>query len=196
MQNVQDNSMQLVGQSSNTSGTTQRTSDAVHYPTSSNASGTSQRTSDAVHYPASSNAGITQRTSDAVQYPASERRDLQMQMPESTSRSFSNIPARVLNNSQHDDSTALHNSGYPLRPPHPPPQDQFTYVHGDHRMKPRWEDPPASYSSRFRYAEDTDGEYFYNDHERMRHYSYEPHENWRVPRPFYGKICSIYDRSI
>ncbi|XP_023549407.1 protein HUA2-LIKE 2-like [Cucurbita pepo subsp. pepo] len=184
--NVQDNSMQLVGQSSNTSGTTQRTSDAVHYPTSSNASGTSQRTSDAVHYPASSNAGITQRTSDAVQYPASERRDLQMQMPESTSRSFSNIPARVLNNGQHDDSTALHNSGYPLRPPHPPPQDQFTYVHGDHRMKPRWEDPPASYSSRFRYAEDTDGEYFYNDHERMRHYSYEPHENWRVPRPFYG----------
>lgn len=167
--NVQDNLMQPVAQSSNASGTTQRSGDAVHYPASSNAS------------------GITQRTSDAGQYPASERRDLQMQMPESTSRSFSNIPGRVLNNGQRDDSTALHNKGYTLRPPHPPPpQDQFTYVHGDHRMKPRWEDPPASYSSRFRYADDTDGECFYNDHERMRHYSYEPHENWRVPRPFYG----------
>ncbi|KAL4038725.1 hypothetical protein IC575_002349 [Cucumis melo] len=166
---VQDNLMQPVAQSSNASGTTQRTADTVHYPASSNAS------------------GITQRTSDAGQYPASERRDLQMQMPESTSRSYSNMPGRVLNNGQRDDSTALHNKGYPLRPPHPPPpQDHFTYVHGDHRMKPRWEDPPASYSSRFRYADDPDGECFYNDHERMRHYSYEPHDNWRVPRPFYG----------
>lgn len=174
MQNVQDNSMQPVAQSSNGSGTTQRTSDAVHYPATSSAS------------------GITQRTSDAVHYPASECRDRQMQMPESTSRSFNNIPARVLNNAQRDDSTALHNKGYPLRPPHPPPpQDQFTYVHEDHRMKPRWEDPPASYSNRFRYAEDMDSESFYNDHERMRHYSYEPHENWRIPRPFYGKFCSI-----
>ncbi|XP_023004429.1 protein HUA2-LIKE 2-like [Cucurbita maxima] len=166
--NVRGNSMQPVVQSSNASGTTPRKSDAVHYPASSNA------------------FGITQRTSDAVHYPASERRDLQMKMPESTPRSFSNIPARVLNNGQRDDSTVLPNKAYPLRPPHPPPQDQFTYVHGDHRMKPRWEDAPTSYSSRFRYAEDTDGESFYNDHERMRHYSYEPHESWRIPRPFYG----------
>lgn len=144
----------------------------------------------------SNGSGITQRTSDAVHYPASERRDLQMQMPESTSRSFSNIPARVLNNSQRSDSAAFHNKGYPLRPPHPPPQDQFTYVHGDHRMKPRWEDPPASYSSRFQYEDDTDGASFYSDHERTRHYSYEPHENWRIPRPFYGKDCNIFDRSI
>lgn len=133
-----------------------------------------------------SNAPRSNRTiSDAAQYHASESRDTQTQMPESTSSSFSSFSVQSARNVPQSDGVTFHNTGYPLRPPHPPPSDQFSYVQGDQHFKSRREAaPPPSYSSRFHYGHNGDRENYYDNHERMKPAPYEHRESWRKPAPY------------
>ncbi|EXB39341.1 hypothetical protein L484_025036 [Morus notabilis] len=96
-------------------------------------------------------------------YPSSECRDHQRQMPES-------YPG-----------PNFHNKGYPLRPPHPPPSNQFSYVR-EEQFKPRREGaPPPPYSNRHHFVQNWDRENFYNNHERMKQAPHEHHDGWRFP---------------
>ncbi|KAF3436329.1 hypothetical protein FNV43_RR23421 [Rhamnella rubrinervis] len=133
-----------------------------------------------------SNAPRSNRTiSDAVQYHDSESRETQSQIPESTSSSFSSFSVHSARNVPQSDGVNFHNKGYPLRPPHPPPSDQFSYVQGDQHFKPRREAaPPPSYSNRFHYAHNGDRENYYDNHERMKPAPYEHRDNWRKPAPY------------
>ncbi|PON52850.1 RNA polymerase II-binding domain containing protein [Trema orientale] len=107
---------------------------------------------------------INQTISDAVHYHASECRDPQRQMPESFH------------------GPNYHNKGYPLRPPHPPPSNQFSYVRGEHHFKPRREDAPRpSYSNGHHFVQNWDRENFYNNHERIKQAPHEFHDSWRFP---------------
>lgn len=132
------------------------------------------------------NAPRSNRTiSDVVQYHASECRDTKRQMPESTSTSFCSFPVQPVRNVPQSDGATFHNKGYPLRPPHPPPSNQFSYVHGDQHFKLQREAaPPHSYSNRFHYAHNGDRENFYDNHERMKPASYEVRDSWRKPAPY------------
>lgn len=112
-----------------------------------------------------------QTVSDAVRYHASDHRDIQRQMPES-------YPGRN-----------FHNKNYPLRPPHPPPSNQFPFAREPH-FKPRREGfPPPSHSNRYQAEQNWDRENFYNNHERMKLAPHEPDDSWRYPpHSFSGKF--------
>lgn len=122
---------------------------------------------------------INQTISDAVHYCAPECRDLQRQMPDSTSCSYSSFPTYSGRNVPQTDGATFHNKGYPLRPPHAPPSNQFSYVQGDQQVKPRREAPPP-YHNRFDFGPNGDRENYYNNHERMKP-PYEPRESWGFP---------------
>ncbi|XP_024010881.1 protein HUA2-LIKE 2 isoform X2 [Eutrema salsugineum] len=64
-------------------------------------------------------------------------------------------------------------------PPPPPPQHQYSYTEPDHHMKSRRDGP--SYSHRSQYVPNFDERNFHDNHERMRHASYENRDNWRYP---------------
>ncbi|XP_062019675.1 protein HUA2-LIKE 2 [Rosa rugosa] len=128
---------------------------------------------------------INQAIPDAVHYHAPESRDLHRQMPDSTSCSYSSFPSNSGRNIPQTDGAAFHNKGYPLRPPHAPPSNQFSYVKGDHHVKPRREVPPP-YHNRFDFMQHGDREHYYNNHERMKPAPYDPHESWRFPAHSYS----------
>ncbi|XP_057966625.1 protein HUA2-LIKE 3-like isoform X4 [Malania oleifera] len=134
---------------------------------------------------------INPTISDAVHYHAPEHRDFQMQMQmsePSISSSFSSFPIspspmHSVNNVQPTDSAALRNKAYQLRPPHPAPSNQFSYVQADQRMPPRREAQPPLYSNRYHFAQNMDGGNFYSDQDGMKSGSHEPSERWRFSAP-------------
>lgn len=128
---------------------------------------------------------INQAIPDAVHYHAPESRDLHRQMLDSTSCSYNSFPTNSGRNIPQNDGANFHNKGYPLRPPHAPPSNQFSYVKGDHHVKPRREVPPP-YHNRFDYMQNGDREHYYNNHERMKPAPYEPRESWRFPAHSYS----------
>lgn len=128
---------------------------------------------------------INQAIPDAVHYHGAESRDLHRQMPDSTSCSYSSFPSNSGRNIPQTDGPTFHGKGYPLRPPHAPPSNQFSYVKGDHHVKPRREVPPP-YHNRFDFMQNGDREHYYNNHERMKPAPYEPRENWRFPAHSYS----------
>ncbi|XP_050366914.1 protein HUA2-LIKE 2 isoform X1 [Argentina anserina] len=128
---------------------------------------------------------INQAIPDAVHYHHTESRDLHGQMPDSTSCSYSSYPSNSGRNMPHTDGATFYNKGYPLWPPHAAPSNQFSYVKGDHHVKPRREVPPP-YHNRFDYMQNGDREHYNNNHERTKPAPYEPHESWRFPPHSYS----------
>ncbi|XP_028762210.1 protein HUA2-LIKE 2 isoform X2 [Neltuma alba] len=121
---------------------------------------------------------------EVVPYRVPECRDMPMQLPESTS-SFSSHPPPP-DNFRYFDGASVHAKGYPLRPPHQVPSNQFSFVHGDQHVKPRREAPPPSYSNRHHSMHNTERENFRNNHDRLKPPPYDFRERWRVPAPYSG----------
>lgn len=127
----------------------------------------------------------SQSIGDAVQYTVPECRDMPIQMPESTC-SFNTFPVQPTDNSRNTDGATMHNKGYSIPPPHHVPSNQFSFVHGEHRMKPQREvPPPPSYSNGHHFMPSMMREYGYDSHERSRP-PYDYQERWNVP-PCSGK---------
>lgn len=124
-----------------------------------------------------------------------ECRDIPMQLPEPTP-SFSNYPPPP-DNFHYFDGAAVHAKGYPLRPPHQMPSNQFSFVHGDQHVKPRREGPPPSYPNRHHSMQHMERENFRNNHDRLKPPPYDNfRERWRAPAPYSGKFvrtCNAYD---
>ncbi|XP_054808089.1 protein HUA2-LIKE 2 [Prosopis cineraria] len=121
---------------------------------------------------------------EVVHYRVPECRDMPMQLPESTT-SFSSYPLPPDNFHYFDGATVL-SKGYPLRPPHQVPSNQFSFVQGDQHMKPRREVPPPSYSNKHHSMQNMERENFRNNHDRLKPPSYDFRERWRVPAPYSG----------
>nr|XP_023886611.1 protein HUA2-LIKE 3 isoform X1 [Quercus suber] len=126
---------------------------------------------------------VAQRVDQTIRYRSPEWRDPSTQMAESASCSFSNFSGQAVNNGQQTNGATLHNKNYGLRPPHPAPSNQFSYFHGDQRVRPHRDAPPPSYSTRFHFGQNVDRENSYNNHERMKPPPYEHHDQWRFPAP-------------
>lgn len=139
---------------------------------------------------------INPTISDAVHYHAPERIDFQvpMQMPDSSSScsfgSFpvSHPPVQPVNNVPQTDGAALHNNTYHLRPPHPTPSNQFSYVQADQQVQSRREGPPSSYSNRYHFAHNMENGNFNSDHDRMKLAPHELGESWRFSAPSFSGI--------
>ncbi|KAJ6674838.1 PWWP DOMAIN PROTEIN [Salix viminalis] len=124
--------------------------------------------------------------SNAVPCRTPECRDqIQVQHCDST-RSFSNYPVCQSNNVHRTDGPSFHHKAYPPRPQHPPPSNQFSYVHANQHVKSRREIPPPSYIHRFQPSHNFDCGNFSNNHERMGPGPYELNDGWRFPAPFPG----------
>ena len=124
---------------------------------------------------------LQQSTSQSAHYHSVEGRDprMDMQVPEpSSSSSFSSLPVP---------RPPVQANG-PLRPPHPAPSSQFSYVQSDQSSR---DIPPPSYPGRFHFVNSTDTENFHSDHDRMH---VPPHDDsWRFPPPPYsGKNHDLY----
>ncbi|GAV82743.1 PWWP domain-containing protein [Cephalotus follicularis] len=125
-------------------------------------------------------------SSNAVNYNATECRDPPMPMPISDSAScFSSFPVRPANGVHEPDGRSYHPKAYPLRPPHRPPPNQFSYVQAGQHAKSRREAPPPSYNHRYHSVPNVDGD-FYSNRERMKSAPYERRENWRFPAPTFS----------
>lgn len=120
---------------------------------------------------------LQQSTSQSAHYHSVEGRDprMDMQVPEpSSSSSFSSLPVP---------RPPVQANG-PLRPPHPAPSSQFSYVQSDQSSR---DIPPPSYPGRFHFVNSTDTENFHSDHDRMH---VPPHDDsWRFPPPPYSGPC-------
>lgn len=116
-----------------------------------------------------------------------------MQMPDSANTSyFRNFPphhaVRPANNVHQMDGPNLHNRNYHLRPPHPAPSNQFSYVQADQRAQSR-RDPLPPYPSTYHVTPNMEPGNFYNDHDGMKLAPHEFGENWRSSGPpFHGKV--------
>ncbi|XP_059625812.1 protein HUA2-LIKE 2-like isoform X1 [Cornus florida] len=137
--------------------------------------------------------GISSTISDTVHYRDPKCRDLQMQMhiPDSgSSYSFSSVPIshppiQQLNSVQPTDGMTLENKAYHLRPPHPAPSNQFSYVQTDQSVQSRREVPPPSFPNRFHFLPNREGN-FYSDHDRMKLAPHDPSESWRFSVPSFS----------
>lgn len=99
----------------------------------------------------------------------------------------SHPPIRAVNSVQQADGAALHNTAFHLRPPHPAPSNQFSYVQADHQLQPRMDAPPQSYPpNRFHFVQNTDNGNFYGDQDRMKLAPHEIGESWRFSAPLSG----------
>ncbi|KAG7967449.1 hypothetical protein I3843_08G099900 [Carya illinoinensis] len=125
---------------------------------------------------------VPPRVDQTIRYHSPDFRDPQMQMPESTSCSFSSSSIQPVNNGRQTNGDTLCDKGYTLHPPHPAPSNQFSYFQGDQRVRPRRDALPPSYSNRF-HVQNFDRENSYNNHERTKPPPYELHEHWRFPAP-------------
>nr|GEU56298.1 hypothetical protein [Tanacetum cinerariifolium] len=134
---------------------------------------------DANPYAANQNGDgdLQQSTSQSVHFHPVEGRDPRMdiQVPEpSSSSSFSSLPVP---------RPPVQANG-PLRPPHPAPSSQFSYVQSDQSTR---DIPPPSYPGRFHFVNSTDTENCHSDHDRMH---VPPHDDsWRFPPPPYSGPC-------
>ncbi|XP_076949525.1 protein HUA2-LIKE 3-like isoform X2 [Bidens hawaiensis] len=107
---------------------------------------------------------------DANHYVTSQ--DGANELPESSNSSSCGIPRPPVQAA----------SNAHLRPPHPAPSSQFSYIQSDHSCS---EIPPPSYSGRFHFVNGTDTGNFYSDHDRMHVPPYD--DSWRFqPPPFSG----------
>lgn len=127
---------------------------------------------------------------DSVHHRIRENKDLEShmhrQLPDSSSacsysdRPTSHVSGRASNSSHRTDS--FNKGGFHLRPPHPAPSNQFSYVH-DQRIQSRRDFPPPSHSNRYHTRNAENGN-FYKDRSRNK---YLPHDNigecWRPPFP-------------
>lgn len=79
---------------------------------------------------------------------------------------------------------AVSQKAFHLRPPHPAPSNQFSYVHADQRTQMR-ENHPQSYHSRSHFVQNTERGNFYGDHDR---FEAAPHDadNWRHSEPSFS----------
>ncbi|KAI9119420.1 hypothetical protein K1719_010095 [Acacia pycnantha] len=128
---------------------------------------------------------------EVVHHRLPECRDMPMQLPESTS-SFSSYPPPP-DNFRYFDGATVHAKGYPLRPPHQVPSNQFSFVHGDQYVKPQREAPPHSYSNHS--VQNKERENFRNNHDRLKPPPYDNfRERWRGPAPYSGS--RYHDRGV
>ncbi|XP_057800804.1 protein HUA2-LIKE 3-like isoform X2 [Salvia miltiorrhiza] len=146
-------------------------------------------------------ARIKPAATDAVHHHVRENEDFEgqrhRQMPDSNSacsysdRPTSHVSGRASNSSQQTDSL---NKGFHLRPPHPAPSNQFSYVH-EQRIQSRRNAPPSSHSNRFHTRGAENGN-FYKVRGRNK---FVPHDNigesWRPPFPSISGPCYPDDRS-
>ncbi|KAK4418245.1 protein HUA2-LIKE 3 [Sesamum alatum] len=114
------------------------------------------------------------------------------QMPEANSASsFSDCPASYLScrGSNSIQPTDTFSKGFHLRPPHPAPSNQFSYVQGQ-RIPSRRDIPPPSHLNRYR-AHNAENGKFYRDRDRNK---YGPRDNigecWKPPFPSSGPCYS------
>ncbi|CAA2995944.1 Hypothetical predicted protein [Olea europaea subsp. europaea] len=138
---------------------------------------------------------ISRTTSDAVHHHSHDNRNFETQMPRmsdfTNSRSFSGQPgshpsARASNTVLPADGAF--NKGFHLRPPHPSPTNQFSYVQ-DQQMQSRRDAPIHSYNNRFP-AQSAGNGNVYRDHDRMK---FAPRDNigeyWRPPFSSVSGAC-------
>lgn len=123
---------------------------------------------------------------EGVHYRVPECRDMPMQTPESTSSS-SSFPVPPPSNFRYFDGVTMHNKGYPLRPPHQVPSNQFSFVRGDQHAKPWREVPTPSFSNRHHSVQNMERENFRNNHDRLKPPPYDFRDRWRGPVPYSGK---------
>lgn len=120
----------------------------------------------------------------------------QMQIPKSTC-GFNTFPVQQPANFQNSDGVTIHNKGYSLRPPHHVPSNQFSFVHGEHHVRPQREvPPPPSYSNSHHFVQNMERENFYNNQERSRPPPYDYSERWNVPAPYSGNILMTDGASV
>ncbi|CAI9778522.1 unnamed protein product [Fraxinus pennsylvanica] len=138
---------------------------------------------------------ISRTTSDAVHHHSHDNRNFETQMPRTSdftnSCSFSSQPgshpsARASNNTVLSADGAF-NKGFHLRPPHPSPTNQFSYIQ-DQRMQSRRDVPVHSYHNRFP-AQNAGNGNFYRDHDRMKFAPDNIGEYWRPPFPSVSGPC-------
>lgn len=99
-----------------------------------------------------------------------------------SSPTVSNPNVRAVNNIPPADGTF--NKGFRLRPPHPAPSNQFSYVQPDQRVQSHRDIPPSSHPNRFHVPNSENGN-FYREHDRMKLAPVDIGEHWRTP-PFHG----------
>jgi len=127
----------------------------------------------------------SQPVSEAIQYTVHECRE-PMPMQASTC-SFNTLPIQSTDISRNTDGVTMHNKGYSIPPPHHVPSNQFSFVHGEHRMKSQREVlPPLPYSNDYHCVPSMKREFGYDNHERLKPPSYDYREIWNDP-PSYGK---------
>lgn len=130
---------------------------------------------------------------DPLHYHGHEQQEFQMGMPDSNC-SFSNVPVshpsiQLVNGAAPADGPNFHNNVYPLRPPHPTPSNQFSYVHMDQPVS-SWREPPLPpYPNRYNCRPNMDGGHYFTDHDRNNFGPYDFSENCRYSGPsFSGKV--------
>ncbi|KAL0435770.1 UNVERIFIED_CONTAM: protein HUA2-LIKE 3 [Sesamum radiatum] len=121
---------------------------------------------------------------------------LPRQMPEANSvSSFSDNPTSFLSGrgSNSIQPTDTFSKGFHLRPPHPAPSNQFSYVQ-EQRIQSRRDIPPPSHLNRYR-AHNAENRNFYRDRDRNK---YRPRDNigecWKPPFPSPGPCYSDGNR--
>ncbi|XP_011079974.1 protein HUA2-LIKE 3 [Sesamum indicum] len=121
---------------------------------------------------------------------------LPRQMPEANSASsFSDHPTSFLSGrgSNSIQPTDTFSKGFHLRPPHPAPSNQFSYVQ-EQRIQSRRDIPPPSHLNRYR-AHNAENGNFYRDRDRNK---YGPRDNigecWKPPFPSPGPCYSDGNR--
>ncbi|KAG8389375.1 hypothetical protein BUALT_Bualt02G0222700 [Buddleja alternifolia] len=126
---------------------------------------------------------------DAVHRRVHDDKDFEAQMPRempssSNSCSFndrltSNLSGRASTGTQPTDAFS---KSFHLRPPHPSPSNQFSYVQ-EHRFQSRRDTPPPSHPNRF-HSRNAENGNFYRDRDRNK---FPPRDNigeyWRPPFP-------------
>ncbi|KAL8148942.1 protein HUA2-LIKE 2-like isoform X2 [Apium graveolens] len=80
---------------------------------------------------------------------------------------------------------AVSQKAFHLRPPHPAPSNQFSYVHADQRTQRR-EIPPQSYHTRSHFAHNRDRGNFYSDNDRFEAAPHDAGDNWRHSEPSFS----------
>ncbi|KAK2990519.1 hypothetical protein RJ640_019799 [Escallonia rubra] len=117
---------------------------------------------------------------DTVQYHAPDERDPPMPMESSASAcSFSSLPA---SQTPMQGVNSFHQS-FHLRPPHPAPSNQFSYVQADQRVPSQADIPPQCYPKSFHFVQNTERGNFYSDHDRMNMHPHDNGEGWRFSAP-------------
>lgn len=137
-------------------------------------------------------SAVSSSVSDTVQYSAQGNDNFHSQgskqAPNSANSSFSspavtNPVVRAVNNMPPADGAF--NKRFRLRPPHPAPSNQFSYVQSDQRVQSHRDIPPPSHPNRFHVPNSENGN-FYREHDRMKLAPVDIGERWRTP-PFHGK---------